>query len=50
VGDVFASGHAGTSVETVSQPRTDEPFGELFIVRLDGTGLTHNGFSEGMPE
>jgi Tol biopolymer transport system component len=50
---VFASAYAGTSVETVSQPRTDEPFGELFLVRLDGTGLTrltHNGFSEGTPE
>jgi Tol biopolymer transport system component len=50
---VFASGYAGTSVETVSQPRTDEPFGELFMVRLDGTGmtrLTHNGFSEGTPD
>jgi Tol biopolymer transport system component len=50
---VFASGYAGVSVETVSQPRTDEPFGELFLVRLDGTGLTrltHNGFSEGTPE
>jgi len=50
---VFASGHAGTSVEAVSLPRTDEPFGELFAIRLDGTGLirlTHNGSSEGTPE
>jgi Tol biopolymer transport system component len=50
---VFASSLAGTSVETMAQPRTDEPFGELFIVRLDGTGLlrlTHNGFSEGTPD
>jgi Tol biopolymer transport system component len=50
---VFASGYAGTSVEAVSLPRTDEPFGELFAIRLDGTGLirlTHNGSSEGTPE
>jgi Tol biopolymer transport system component len=50
---VFASAHAGTSVEAVSLPRTDEPFGELFAIRLDGTGLirlTHNGSSEGTPE
>jgi Tol biopolymer transport system component len=50
---VFASSYAGISVETVSQPRTDEPFGELFLIRRDGTGLarlTHNGFSEGTPE
>jgi Tol biopolymer transport system component len=49
---VFASGYAGASVEEVSLPRTDEPFGELFAIRLDGTGLirlTHNGSSEGTP-
>jgi hypothetical protein len=30
-----------------------EPFGELFAVRVDGTGLvrlTHNGFSKGTPD
>ena len=50
---VFASSYAGTSVEAVSLPRTDEPFGELFMIRPDGTGLTrltHNGFSEGTPD
>lgn len=50
---VFASGLAGTSAEAVSLPRTDEPFGELFAIRLDGTGLirlTHNGSSDGTPE
>jgi Tol biopolymer transport system component len=50
---VFASGYAGTSVEAVAWPRTDEPFGELFVLRLDGTGLqrlTHNGSSEGTPD
>jgi hypothetical protein len=50
---VFASSYAGTSAEAVSLPRTDEPFGELFLIRLDGKGLTrlmHNGFSEGTPD
>ena len=50
---VFASGYAGTSAEAVSLPRTDEPFGELFAIRVDGTGLirlTHNGSSDGTPE
>lgn len=49
---VFASSYAGTSAEAVSLPRTDEPFGELFAIRLDGTGLirlTHNGSSDGTP-
>jgi Tol biopolymer transport system component len=50
---VFASSYAGTSAEAVSLPRTDEPFGELFAIRLDGGGLmrlTHNAFSEGTPD
>ena len=50
---VIASGLAGISAEVVSLPRTDEPFGELFAIRLDGSGLlrlTHNGSSEGTPE
>jgi Tol biopolymer transport system component len=50
---VFASSYADTSVEAVSLPRTDEPFGELFAIRVDGRGLmrlTHNGSSEGTPD
>jgi Tol biopolymer transport system component len=49
---VFTSSYAGTSAEAVSLPRTDEPFGELFAIRLDGTvltRLTHNGSSDGTP-
>ena len=49
---VFTSGYAGTSAEAISLPTTDEPFGELFAIRLDGSGLvrlTHNGSSEGTP-
>ena len=50
---VFASSYAGTSAEAVSLPRTDESFGELFALRMDGIGLirlTHNGSSDGTPE
>jgi Tol biopolymer transport system component len=49
---VFASQRAGYSAEEVSMPRQPQPYGELFIVRVDGTGLirlTHNGTEEGTP-
>ena len=50
---VFTSQRAGFSAETVSLPRQPQAYGDLFAVRLDGTGLarlTHNGFEEGTPE
>jgi Tol biopolymer transport system component len=49
---VFTSQRAGYSAEEISLPRQPQPYGDLFIVRLDGTGLlrlTHNGFEEGTP-
>ncbi|HEY8504894.1 MAG TPA: hypothetical protein VIL46_09950 [Gemmataceae bacterium] len=49
---VFTSQRAGFSAEEISLPRQPQPYGELFIVRTDGTGLlrlTHNGFEEGTP-
>jgi Tol biopolymer transport system component len=49
---VFTSQRAGFSAEEISLPRQPQPYGDLFIVRLDGTGLlrlTHNGFEEGTP-
>jgi Tol biopolymer transport system component len=49
---VFTSKRAGLSAEEVSLPRQPQPYGDLFAVRLDGTGLlrlTHNGFEEGTP-
>jgi len=49
---VFTSQRAGFSAETVSLPRQPQPYGELFIIRIDGTRLTrltHNGFEEGTP-
>src|SRR5206468_2631900 len=49
---VFTSKRAGFSAEEISLPRQPQPYGELFAVRVDGTGLvrlTHNGFEEGTP-
>jgi Tol biopolymer transport system component len=49
---VFTSRRAGFSAEEISLPRQPQPYGDLFAVRLDGTGLvrlTHNGFEEGTP-
>jgi Tol biopolymer transport system component len=49
---VFTSKRAGLSAEEIGLPRQPQPYGELFAIRLDGTGLlrlTHNGFEEGTP-
>jgi Tol biopolymer transport system component len=50
---VFTSQRAGYSAEAVSLPYQPQPYGDLFAVRLDGSGLTrltHNGFEEGTPD
>ncbi len=49
---VFTSKRAGYSAEEISLPHQPQPYGDLFAVRMDGTGLlrlTHNGFEEGTP-
>jgi Tol biopolymer transport system component len=49
---VFTSQRAGLSAEEISLPDQPQPYGDLFAIRLDGTGLvrlTHNGFEEGTP-
>ena len=49
---VFTSQRAGHSVEEVAMPDQPQPYGDLFAIRTDGTGLvrlTHNGFEEGTP-
>ena len=49
---VLTSQRAGYSAEEISLPFQFQPYGDLFAVRLDGTGLlrlTHNGFEEGTP-
>lgn len=50
---VFTSQRAGYSAEEISLPRQPQPYGSLFMVRIDGSGLTrltHNGFEEGTPD
>jgi Tol biopolymer transport system component len=47
---VLTSRRAGLSAEAISLPHQPQPYGDLFAVRLDSTGLlrlTHNGFEEG---
>jgi hypothetical protein len=49
---IFTSRRAGFSAEEMSLPQQPQPYGDLFAVRLDGTGLvrlTRNGFEEGTP-
>jgi Tol biopolymer transport system component len=49
---VFTSQRAGYSAEEVSLPSQPQPYGDLFVIRTDGsrlTRLTHNGFEEGTP-
>jgi Tol biopolymer transport system component len=49
---VFTSRRAGYSAEEISLPHQPQPYGDLFLVGLDGAGLTrltHNGFEEGTP-
>jgi Tol biopolymer transport system component len=49
---VFTSARAGYSMEEISFPRQPQPYGDLFAVRVDGSGLMrlmHNGSEEGTP-
>ncbi len=49
---VFTSQRAGYSAEEISLPRQPQPYGSLFLVQMDGTGLrrlTHNGWEDGTP-
>ncbi|TKY74239.1 TolB protein [Spatholobus suberectus] len=48
----FASDYAGISAEPISNPDSALPYGEIFTVRLDGSGikrLTHNSYEDGAP-
>ncbi|KZV27251.1 hypothetical protein F511_04704 [Dorcoceras hygrometricum] len=49
---LFASNLAGITVEPVSLPNHFQPYGDLYLVRLDGSGLrrlTWNGYENGTP-
>jgi hypothetical protein len=50
---VFTSQRAGYSAEEITLAHQPQPYGDLFAVRVDGSGLlrlTHNAFEEGTPE
>ncbi|KAL8101127.1 uncharacterized protein LOC141683842 [Apium graveolens] len=49
---LFAANMAGVTAEPISVPNQFQPYGDLFIVRLDGSGLrrlTWNGYENGTP-
>ncbi|XP_022757752.1 uncharacterized protein LOC111304954 [Durio zibethinus] len=49
---VFAANIGGVTAEPVSWPNQFQPYGDLYVVRLDGSGLrrlTWNGYENGTP-
>ncbi|XP_015934565.1 uncharacterized protein LOC107460696 [Arachis duranensis] len=49
---VFTSDFAGISAEPISNPHQYQPYGEIFTIGLDGSGLTrltHNSYEDGTP-
>ncbi|KAF8757463.1 hypothetical protein HU200_010985 [Digitaria exilis] len=49
---VFTSDYAAVSAEPISNPHHYQPYGEIFTVNIDGSGirrLTHNSFEDGTP-
>ncbi|KAK6939915.1 WD40-like beta propeller [Dillenia turbinata] len=49
---VFTTDYAGVSAEPISNPHHYQPYGEIFTIRLDGSGirrLTHNSYEDGTP-
>ncbi|KAF9609784.1 hypothetical protein IFM89_018232 [Coptis chinensis] len=49
---VFTSDYAAVSAEPIANPHHFQPYGDIFIVKADGSGirrLTHNSFEDGTP-
>ncbi|KAM0053914.1 putative transcription factor WD40-like family [Helianthus debilis subsp. tardiflorus] len=49
---LFAANIGGVTVDPVSVPNQFQPYGDLYVVRLDGSGLrrlTWNGYENGTP-
>ncbi|GAA0175452.1 hypothetical protein LIER_28622 [Lithospermum erythrorhizon] len=49
---VFTSDYAGVSAEPISNPHHYQPYGDIFVIRADGSGiqrLTHNSYEDGTP-
>jgi len=49
---VFASNYAGVSAEPIAYPHAFQPYGTIFVINVDGSGLTrmtHNAYENGTP-
>ncbi|KAG0562975.1 hypothetical protein KC19_9G186400 [Ceratodon purpureus] len=49
---VFTSDWAGVSAEPITFPHSYQPYGTIFVINIDGTGLTritHNAYEDGTP-
>ncbi|XP_057795701.1 uncharacterized protein LOC131011844 [Salvia miltiorrhiza] len=49
---VFTTDYAGVSAEPISNPHHYQPYGEIFVINSDGSGLqrlTHNSYEDGTP-
>ncbi|XP_031504301.1 uncharacterized protein LOC116266930 [Nymphaea colorata] len=49
---VFTSDYAAVSAEPISNPHHYQPYGDIFTIRLDGSGIrrmTHNSYEDGTP-
>ncbi|KAF8082477.1 hypothetical protein N665_0824s0025 [Sinapis alba] len=49
---IFTSDYAGISAEPISNPHHYQPYGDIFMVKLDGSNLrrlTHNSYEDGTP-
>ncbi|KMT15564.1 hypothetical protein BVRB_3g059150 [Beta vulgaris subsp. vulgaris] len=49
---VFTSDYGGVSAEPISNPHHYQPYGEIFIAKVDGSDirrLTHNSYEDGTP-
>ncbi|KAG0586622.1 hypothetical protein KC19_2G104400 [Ceratodon purpureus] len=48
----FTSDYAGVSAEPIAWPHAYQPYGEVFVINIDGSGLTrltHNAYEDGTP-
>jgi Tol biopolymer transport system component len=49
---VFTSDYAAVSAEPISNPHHYQPYGDIFTINIDGSGirrLTHNSYEDGTP-
>ncbi|KAL5993135.1 hypothetical protein ACLOJK_014057 [Asimina triloba] len=49
---VFTTDYGGVSAEPIGYPQHFQPYGDIFLVRTDGSGLqrlTHNPYDDGTP-